>query len=240
MDIQAFWTGLTEPQASLVSSATTILSALIVAILGPLIFRGAVKGIEDARDKAKEAADSIKEKFDELTDQLSSVTESLANVQNRVEEVVVAESSQATTSETDPAAEARREKIKSEWNRLQRQVESLASASWIHGQTKLRYTRIDRRNYIDLLKAMDQDGNLAGSLVDWEAALNAWYTFRARNTPAPSPTDVESMVALRLKLEAAMEAQRQIRESALKRERDDRKAKPRRKNSDAPATASPE
>lgn len=213
MNLYTIWTDLTEAQASLIASAATVISALIVAILGPLIFRGAVKGIEDARDKAKEAAESIKVKFDELTEQLSSLTQSLANVQNRVEEVVVAEQASAQPdAQSDPEGEKRREKIREEWGRLQRQAESLAAAPWVDGRTQGKYTRIDRRNYVDLLRALDHDRNLAGSMQDWERALNLWYTFRARNTPPPSDDNLAEMITLRAKLENAIEVRRQTRE----------------------------
>lgn len=224
MNITDVWTGLTEPQASLIASAATVLSALIVAILGPLIFRGAVKGIEDARDKATEAADSIKQKFDELSEQLSSLTVSLANVQNRVEEVVVAEQSSAQPGGANDPGEARRERLRQEWSNLQRQAESLAAASWIDGRTQGKYSRIDRRSYIDVLKALEQDHHLAGQMQDWERALNLWYTFRARNTPPPSEADLNEMLNLRIRLDAAIEAFRQVRESAAKQARDIRRA----------------
>jgi hypothetical protein len=181
---------LTAPQAEVISSATTLLSALLVAIVAPLTFhlltRGGVKGFNEAvgdlkiaADRAKTQSDtiggsmgtiaSVSARVNELGVLLASVQEALANTQNTLLE----------GERTLPDGEIR-ESLRALWRTLQERVEQAASNPKIHGRTRARYARMDRRSYLNLIETLLDDGNLAGEREVWREAYGIWASAKNR------------------------------------------------------------
>jgi len=207
---------LTPAQAEVISSAVTLLSALVVAIIAPLTFhliaRGGIKDYTQAVNDLKAAAESARAQSQTIRDSMgtvrgvatqvtdlgvliASVQEALANTQN-----TLLEGRGEVALEGQP--QSARERIKALWRGLQEMVERMASRPRINGNTRAKYARIDRRGYLRLIQSMADDQCLAGNLDDWRAAYGLW-TAALRSTAEPSNADLDRMQQLERRLREA-------------------------------------
>jgi hypothetical protein len=212
----AVFENLTAPQAEVISSATTLLSALLVALVAPLTFhlltRRGVKGFHEAVGDLKIAAESaqaqsqtirdsmgtvrdVSSKVGDLGVLIASVQEALANTQNTLLE----DRAQPTT---DHSALSSRERIKGLWRGLQELVERMASRPRINGNTRAKYARIDRRGYLRLIATVLEDGHLAGSIDDWKDAYYLWMSARQASAE-PTVAELQRMQSLDRQLREA-------------------------------------
>lgn len=200
-DLQSFFADLTGPQAELLSSAMTLLSALVVAVVAPLFFhlltqRG-VRSFQDSVADLRNAAASAREQsagirtslqdvyknVGELSVLLSSVQESVANTQNTLLEGrpnVGGDEDQFDGAPTDV-----RGRILAAWRKLQEFVEQAAASPAVNGNTRAKYARIDRRGYMNLVAALISDRNLGGVLSQWQEAYFIRNAARRSNAIVP-------------------------------------------------------
>ncbi len=216
-ELMAVFDNLTAPQAEVITSAITLASALIVALVAPLTFhlltRGGVKGFNDAVADLKVAADSAAAQSQTIRDSMgvvrnvstevsdlgvliASVQEALANTQNTLLE------GRAEATAENGHDTGTRERIKTLWRGLQEMVERLAARPSIHGHTRARYARIDRRGYLKLIGTLLDEGHLAGGIDDWKAAYYLWTAAR-QAAAEPAASDVERMQTLERVLRGA-------------------------------------
>lgn len=211
--LMAAFETLTAPQAEVISAATTMFSALLVAVFAPLVFhlltRGGLKDFNAAVTELKSAADSAKTQSQTIRDTMgtvrgvssqvtdlgvliASVQEALANTQNTLLEGRPEEPVVSNGHRTDVSVH---ERIKIIWRGLQEVVERRASNPQINGNTRARYARMDRRSYLTLIETLLDEGKLAGSTEDWRAA---YYLWAGAKNPATSvsETDVQRMQQL--------------------------------------------
>ncbi len=214
-ELLAAFENLTAPQAEVISSATTLLSALLVALVAPLTFhlltRGGVKGFNEAVGDLKQAASRAKTQSDtigsamgtitqvsgrvnELGILLASVQEALANTQN-----TLLEERSSSPPPGDAGSESARERVKTLWRALQERVEQAASSPTIHGSTRARYARMDRRSYWTLIETLLDEGYLTGDRERWRDAyrLGAAAKNQAEVTPEEARRMSEIEQALR-------------------------------------------
>lgn len=223
------FTELTPPQAEVISSAVTLVSALLVAVIAPLTFhlitRGGVKGFNDAVADLKTAADSAKSQSQTIRDSMGTVREVSHNVRDLGVLIASVQEALANTQNTllegrsEPALEnghgaGTREQVKTLWRGLQEMVERIAARPSINGNTRARYARMDRRGYLRLIGALIEDRHLAGSSEDWKAAYYLWTAAR-QGAAEPSATDLQRMQSLERQLRQVNDSGDQVERPAL-------------------------
>lgn len=192
---------LTEPWAILLSGVSTLVAALIVAIVGPWLLSGKFENLDDAAQKAREAAEKVRDRLSELEAELGGYARALANVQNTLTDAAEdrkaaeAEEHQAGAAAADVAPPLR-EQLRELWTEVRSKVEDMASSPQIDGKTKAKYARIDRRSYRRLLEAMREDGALGAEPQTYFDALDLWSRYRANRAEA-TQQDLNAMRALR-------------------------------------------
>jgi Skp family chaperone for outer membrane proteins len=200
VDFYYFWDHLTDAQATLLAAGGTMVSALVVAILGPLLFKSALGGISEAADAAKQSAGKITSNFNDLNEQFSAFEKNLAGLQNKINDLA------ADTGDDPAAAEAAngsRQQLKDAWFELRDLLEGDASDKRLNGHTRGKYSRIDRRDPAALFDAMQADHNLRGDRTDWNRAQEIYFTFRSTNSPPPAVSDLAELLTLKNKLKGA-------------------------------------
>lgn len=214
-DIQRIFAELTPAQAEVISSAVTLFSALIVAVIAPITFhlitRGGLKDfhraitdLQTAAESARTQAETIRASMGtvrEVSTQvgdlgvlIASVQEALANTQN-----TLLENRTEAGGENGFAHSAARDRIKTIWRGLQEMVERMAARPKLNGNTRARYARVDRRGYLKLISAMLEDNNLLGNFDDWRAAY-ALSQSAQRAAAEPTAIDLERMEQLARRL----------------------------------------
>lgn len=203
---------LTGPQAELLSAAATLLSAVIVAVVAPLVFHlitrrgvkdfnGAIEELKGTAESARTQAGTIRQTMGDVREVssqvkdlgvlIASVQEALANTQNTLLE---SRPEQALRPANDGATpnESGRDEIRRLWRGLQEDIERQASRPDINGNTRAKYARLDRRNYFRLIEYLQDDGKLRGDFGLWREAYDKASS--ASHSPTePSPTTVARM-----------------------------------------------
>lgn len=208
--LQHAFENLTQPQADVLTAATTLVSALIVAIFAPLMFhlltkkgfrdfnaasetlRKASERVDTQAETVGKAMDRVRGGVDEFRDMLGSLQQSLANTQNTL---IDSQANKSGSIESTGSADKNRERIREIWRSIQELVERAAARDTINGNTRAKYTRWDRRNYLGLINTIHSDGNLPGSLSLWEEAYTAWQ-YNIRSVPPVSAEAVQRMEVL--------------------------------------------
>lgn len=198
----SWWAALTAPQATLLSGALTFLAAVIGVLLGWWLLSGKVK---DLRTAVEESDKLLKEhsaavaatlaelrgKVTELDSQFTTTIESLGQLRGAVGDIQAV----AAPEEAAPV-EASREALRGAWEAIRDHLERIAANPEIDGRTRAKYGRIDRRRYLDLVGALDWDGQLGKQGDRYRDAVNLWQQHRTGRR-APTAKDCERMMRLR-------------------------------------------
>lgn len=210
--LQSVFEHLTGPQAEILSAAATLLSAIIVAVVAPLVFhlvtRGGVKDFRGAIEELKGAADSARTQAGTIRESMGGVREVSSQIQDlgvliaSVQEALA--NTQNTLLESQPQLalrpangdgvlnESGRDEIRRLWRGLQEEIERQASRPEINGNTRAKYARLDRRNYFRLIDYLREDRNLIGDVSLWREAYDK--ASAASHSPAePSRETVARM-----------------------------------------------
>lgn len=203
---------LTGAQAEVISAATTLFSALLVAIVAPVVFhlvaRGRVTDFNQAVGELKKAAERAKDQSDTIGKAMSTITtvasgvtelgvlvasvqETLANTQNTLLEAQP-EQTMLNGNGAIQSPETHRDQVRRLWRGLQEFVERQASDPGINGNTRAKYARIDRRGYLRLVELLHSEGNLTGDIVAWREAY-ALASSAAHSNVEPTQADVQRM-----------------------------------------------
>jgi len=202
-----FWNSISVPQATIISGLLTILAAVIGVWLGSELFSGKVRDLKSALEQSRSLIDAYEKTVNEKLSAIISKIERLSDIAGGLDEQVAAQSSSVAqiqgemielrdtvaqgpdqTPETDKDAI-----IRGYWDSIREQLETEASDRSIDGRTRARYSRIDRRNYHNLIQALANDGNLDNPDAFY-GAVQLWQHFKnGRRTP--SDQDLENMAA---------------------------------------------
>ncbi len=192
--LEQFFRTVTPAQAELVSSASGVVSVLLAAFLAPIVFhivtRRGVATFEQAVTRISGAADTVDRKTAEMSDKLveinallSAVTQNQAIAQAKTDDLAEEEvRSLATPSgrAMDPNSPIRT-KLIGLWAKLRARLEEIASEPKIDGRTRAKFARIDRRDYVALLSALEAESLLGDKHAKWRRAVTLWYTYRPNN-----------------------------------------------------------
>lgn len=203
------WDQLTQPQATLLSGALTVIAALCGVWLAWRLFSEKVKDLKSALEESNklvvEHRNSVIVTLADIQTRLSGLDElsrsasvRLGTIQGTVEDL----ESAATVQDGPPAQEDRQERMRTRWFEIRDRLENLAASARIDGRTRAKYGRIDRRTYASLIDSMEWDGNLSQP-NHFRQALGLWLRYRnGRN----APTDVDEALMERLHAEILRQA----------------------------------
>lgn len=191
---------LTQPQATLGSGALTFLGAVVAVVLGWWLFSGKVKDVKsalDASDKLlKDHQARVQQSLADIEEKLGGLAASIGRVQADVSDT------QAVEQAGGPAVENQPEEVQltfddfaKSWVRIRDRLEDIASDSRIDGRTAAKYSRIDRRNYADLVSSLSSDGRLGELAPQFHQAARTWASHRTRRR-MPPPDVIERMLEL--------------------------------------------
>lgn len=191
-----------EGLAVFLSGLMTLVGALLVTFIGPIVLQKSVKGLEAAAQAADQLHSKITENFSSINEQLSALERASATVQNlQIEnnENTLEAPNDAENAPDDrfppepgqlPGVDAR-EILVSSWRKAQSFIEDTASSSKIDGRTRAKYSRIDRRSYIDLIYSIHHDGNIVGAIEEWEALHQDFRRYRNPRVAAPTVEEAQ-------------------------------------------------
>jgi len=191
---------LTPETVDLASAILSLAGIFVAAIAAPFVFhaisKGSVANFTDAIAKVTDSAEAVNQKigalslsFDRLqerlnvmdaqtSEQLSSLQVNQGRTQGRIEDeaaIAELEAPKIGVAAVDPTA---RERLTESWNQIRDLLEAAAADLTIDGRTGAKYARIDRRNYMHLAAALDEDSYLPGEIDAWEKAISLWYESR--------------------------------------------------------------
>jgi len=95
----------------------------------------------------------------------------------------------------DSDANSLRSRLKTAWHKVREAIEAAANDPDIHGQTRNRYNRIPRYNYVDLIDSLNIDGNGGQNTNTFYSANELWQTHKTGKTKL-SEDDVKKMELL--------------------------------------------
>jgi hypothetical protein len=98
-------------------------------------------------------------------------------------------SSQGSLIEAEQNAQ---DNMRENWTRIRDRLEQIAANPDIDGRRRARYNRIDRRQYEDLVIALQNDGALGQNTTSYRDAVDLWQRFR-NGRATPSAAEVQEM-----------------------------------------------
>lgn len=165
------WIGLTDAQASLLSTALVIVAGGLGVLLSALLFGGRVKDLETALKKSEEEMNralaqsgvridqfnaQLSEKLGTVDEQFSATLDALGQIRQSVASLQDAANEKVLTL---------RDQLRAHWLVIASRIEEIASDSKIHGKRRARYSKISRRTMDPLVAALIEDGNLPADKV---------------------------------------------------------------------------
>jgi hypothetical protein len=202
------WTNITAPQATIVSGFLTLLAAVFGVILGWWLFSGRVRDLKSAIDSSdklladhrstvEQAIGEIRTKVGGLDALFTTALESLGQLRGNVSDLQSIASSQdeaAPPAAVGPVGNP--EMLRDDWDAIRDALEQRAADPTVDGRRRAKYARIDRRRYLALINALDEDGALGDKAPDYREASNLWQRYR-NGRRAPSADDSQRMSTLR-------------------------------------------
>ncbi|HUN39076.1 MAG TPA: hypothetical protein VMU81_02170 [Acetobacteraceae bacterium] len=213
MDFSETWANLTQAQGTVIGAVITMTAAVGGVILGWLLFSGRVKSLEEAlkvseasvQNHLQDSESRLQEHlrlrqaaFDEYAsvqkETLSSLMRQLTQVSGSVADIPT-----SASSPVSPNQQEDRDSLRADWTRIRDHLDTIADDAKIDGRTRAKYARVDRRQYGELVTAMDNDHNLDADAALYREAIDLWHKFRnGRSTP--SKPEVQKMQELAEKL----------------------------------------
>lgn len=201
-----YWTNLTDPQASLLSTVIIIIAGALGVLLSAVLFGGRVKNLETAlaatEGKINEVLQNSSKRVDEFNAQ---VADKLATVDEQFSATLDAlgqlrNSVAGLQDAADKNADTLRDQLSSHWNAVASALEEIASNPKIHGKTRARYSKIPRRTLHELFDTLSSEGHVPQDKVgEFKAALELWSWHR-NGRPALTQQDVDKMKELAIRL----------------------------------------
>jgi hypothetical protein len=85
------------------------------------------------------------------------------------------------------------------WEKIKDKIETIAANPEIDGRTSAKYGRIDRRQYLKLIEALEADKQLGTHAPLYWEAIELWQKYRP-NRAVPTIEDVQKMEDLANKI----------------------------------------
>ena len=179
---QNMWQSLTEAQATVISGGLTLVAAVLGVLIGWWLLSGKVKDLESALQSSKEDVikhrDEVRSILSEvqgnvrgLDQQFTSTLETLGQLRGAVGDI------QSESSKGENGQDGK-ERLRGSWEVIRDRLESIAASPNIDGRRRAKYARIDRRQYNNLVDALDRDQALEGQGHLYRQALELWQSFR--------------------------------------------------------------
>ncbi|MCX7644087.1 MAG: hypothetical protein N2Z62_02175 [Rhodobacteraceae bacterium] len=196
--LMSFWNSVTEPQAIIVSTLLTMIAGLVAIVIGSRFFQGKVATLEQAMATASGQIEqhirNLEKALAEIEELAITSSERLAAISGREAN---GEANGALRLEPDRPDGKRgpltpSDRLRAAWETVRDAIEAQASDRSIDPRRRAKYSRIDRRNYADLVKAMSEDGEIRGPrnlAEEWKKAIALRYSFRNGQR---KPTDADA------------------------------------------------
>jgi hypothetical protein len=196
MTTSQLWEALTPAQGSVISGVFTFFAAVSGVVLGWLLFSSRVKNLESA---IKTSETVVKTRIDivekslaayesRLNEQLESFTLRLGQLGGSIADL-------PEPSQTSQPEQAARDALQQDWIKIRDKLEQIAANRELDGRRRAKYSRIDRRKYLDLVDAMQLDGVLGSDESIYREAVQLWQKFRSGRS-APGQDEIAKMQAL--------------------------------------------
>ncbi|HEX3887475.1 MAG TPA: hypothetical protein VHW05_08255 [Phenylobacterium sp.] len=192
MDLSKSWQTLSEGQGSVVSALITVVAAIVGVFLGWLLFSGRVKNLETALQASEESIQKHLHAVEHaltahgatINDQLLGFSQQLVNIGSAVADIPT-----SPPEHIAPEEQRAQDTLRDDWIRIRDRLEAIASDPQVDGRTRAKYARLDRRRYIDLVNALEQDGK---DVAGFRSAVELWQRFRTGRA-IPAPADIARM-----------------------------------------------
>ena len=189
----------------IVSGGLTLLAAVFGVVIGWWLFSGRVKDLKGALDESdrlltahrtsvEKALIDINEKVTGINEQFTTTVESLGQLRGKVSDLESASSSIDEAPITERAANPK--DLRDDWEAIRDQLEQRAADPSVDGRTRARYARIDRRGYLDLIDALNNDRALGVEAPSYREANIIWQKYR-NGRRSPTIDDARKMSSLR-------------------------------------------
>ncbi len=198
----SFWTGVTAPQATIISGLCTLAAALFGVLVGWWLFNGRVRDLKSAieesdkllkkhgTDVAEQLA-GVRSQFEAFGGDFAAQMEVLGQLRSSVSDI-----QDATATEPEGADADRKDLVRGLWYEVRDRLEALAADPVIDGRTRAAFARIDRRSYATLVAALDARGFLGGQRQLYLDAVALWSRYR-NGRRRPTNVDMDRMQAIK-------------------------------------------
>jgi uncharacterized coiled-coil protein SlyX len=205
--LNIFWWTIKPAQASVVGGILTVLAAALAVLLGNYVFRRRAvdlrmameNAVNEAEEKHKahlqglnDAVEDIRLKSEKLNELLDVVLERLSSIDSGLGEVADENKSEEEENDSEEK-DLIREKFKEAWEIVREKIERAAGEPSIPNKQRIKFLSMSRRNYLDLVHALQESGNLSIDLeVKFREAIKEWNRLRNGKITI-SEVDVEKM-----------------------------------------------
>lgn len=190
---------LTQPQATLATGFLTFLGAIVAVLLGWYLFRGKVMDMKGALkttdDLLKAHKASVEETLTNISDKIGGLQAVTAKISaDASDKDAIEEEADMPPDQNGEQPQPTFDTLEASWYRIRDRLEEVAAAA-ADGRTAAKYARIDRRNYTDLVSALNKDKALNGNGEKFLEAAEIWASHRSRRKALTAET-VQRMQAL--------------------------------------------
>lgn len=196
---------LTQPQATLLASGVTAVGTLLAIFIGWLLFSGKVRDMKSALDATdsllREHQVRVQQSLSDIEEKISGLSASTAQFRADVSDKQAQEEGEVAAEKGIKAEVAKLtfDDLSQNWHRVRDKLEEVAADSRIDGRTAAKYARIDRRNYADLVSALNKDARLEDKGEQFLKAAQIWSSHRTRKK-VPSQETIQQMIDLAILL----------------------------------------
>ena len=178
--------------ATVAASVVTTLGAVTAVLLGWFFFSDKVKDLKAAIDHSDSLLEKhetsmngkflqISEKVEQIDTLFKAKLAGLGKIESAVDDLQKVTPDINRTSRQPESVD----KLRQDWFAIRDVLENVAAAT-NDGRTRAKYARIDRRQYQELIDALDKDNRLEALRPDFGKALELWHRYRnGRSVPAP-------------------------------------------------------
>lgn len=171
MLLEDIWNNLTDAQATIVAALLTGIGFLLASIIGIATIPALVKrGSKELEKKTEQHINDLEEKFKEMKAEQESLRDEHAVLRADTAEAYQGPDSPPSTdaggSQLAPeGAGPMPSNLSALWQAAKVKLEKMATNA-PNGNTRSAYARIDRRNYLNLIEKLNQNGHLLPNKIE--------------------------------------------------------------------------
>lgn len=189
---------MTHAQSAVILAALTITAVIIGLFFGSILSRRRAHHLKSALEDTNTQNELLKYEVDsalgEVQQYLTTTVEGIGQLRAAVSEIPT--SADRPNQSGDWAS---LDQIRDDWNAIRDDLERRAADPKIHGRTRSKYGRVDRRSYPTLIDMMNANGNLQHEVADFRAAHSIWSQHkRGHQPPDQAPAIQMNMLRQRL------------------------------------------